>query len=203
VGVAAARLGAGFFPKILLELEGTPEERLRAAFLLVAAQVCQALDHSAEEEDFANDHAFAAVAALVSGGKVFLGWSGDALAFHLRGGAVLAETRPHILLYKLIEEGHLSSETAEASHLKDVITQAVAISCRASRETAPALLGPWGLAPGDRLILCSRRVHQNLEPGALHRLVEAPLSQGVVERLLSHTVERGRPGDYSALVLSV
>ena len=85
--------------------------------------------------------------------------------------------------------------------VEQAIDDAKAAADRASRETAPAILGSWVLAPGDRLILCSRRVHQNLEPGELPRLVEAPSSQGGVERLLSRTVERGRPGDYSALVL--
>jgi protein phosphatase len=87
---------------------------------------------------------------------------GDSRAYHLRHGHFLQLTTDHTLVGKLLAEGHLSPEEAEAHEQRHMLLQAVG-----SKEVLEVETLTVALQSGDRLLFCSDGLYDLLSDAAI------------------------------------
>ena len=165
--------------------QATPELPMPGAFLERAFQeahrrlLAEAADWALED-----NHRTTLVACLVQKGLLWWAHSGDSRLYLARGGELVLRTRDHSFaeLQEALRHGGSADEDVPANIL---------FSCLGS--TNRPLIdrgGPWSLAPGDRLLLCSDGLWGPLSEVAVLR----GLLQGEMSEAVPALVERARAG---------
>jgi len=89
-------------------------------------------------------------AVVISGDTAFIAHVGDSRCYLIRGGAITQLSRDHTLVARMVSEGRLTPEQAEAHPQRSVLTRALGadrdVDVDESRIT---------VMDGDRLLLCS------------------------------------------------
>jgi protein phosphatase len=89
------------------------------------------------------------VVAVLHGGRVHIGWLGDAMAYRVTTSGIEHLTTPHDLRHYLIEMGQYTAEEAQHAHIKNVLMRDLG----APEFTEPVALVDFVPRPGDRLLL--------------------------------------------------
>lgn len=132
----------------------------RVAEALVAVdRALVALEGRDDSEYNWDPDAASIVAASIDKELATVAWVGNARAYHLRGAEVRAVTAEHSLLTEARATGHPLTRAQEKDYLRLGITTRVLGAMPDAPEVSTAI---WKLAPGDRLLLCSRGVYQAL-----------------------------------------
>jgi len=106
-------------------------------------------DRSEKEEDL-HGMGTTMTAVVISGDTAFIAHVGDSRCYLIRGGTITQLSRDHTLVARMVSEGRLTPEQAEAHPQRSVLTRALGadrdVDVDESRFT---------LIDGDRLLLCS------------------------------------------------
>ena len=104
--------------------------------------------------------------AVVVEGGVYLGHVGDSRAYLMRDGSLRRLTRDHSLVEKMLREGSLTREEAQAHPGRNVILRALGVSPEVEVDLARV-----EVLPGDLILLCSDGLSVSVEDGELETLL--------------------------------
>ena len=138
------------------------------------------------------------VMARVQGAIAEIGWCGDSRAYLYRGGELLRLTADHSLLEQLLRSGVVQPDEAFTHPQKHVLIQALGIEDPRPKPNEIQI----ELLTGDRLLLCSDGIHDELRDEQIARILGASHSPQVCVEMLQRQVLKGTARDnLSALCL--
>jgi protein phosphatase len=142
------------------------------------------------------------VAAVLHDGYLYFVSVGDSAIYHVRDGDIHLVNRPHVfanLLDQAVERGQISREEAAQHPERESLTSFIGIH---DLHEIDHNTEPWPVAAGETILLASDGLFKTLEPAEiLECLTGHP--QSWPEALVSHTIERQRPGQDNVSVVSI
>jgi serine/threonine protein phosphatase PrpC len=91
------------------------------------------------------------VCAAIRGDELYIAHAGDSRAYLFHDSVLRPLTNDHSLVNEQVRRGILTSEEAQLSEIRNVITRALGIQT----EVVPDLVGPLTLNGGDSVLLCT------------------------------------------------
>ena len=171
--------------------QANPELPLPGGFLDRAfREAHRRLHEEAAEWQLEENHRTTLVACLVQKGLLWWAHSGDSRLYLARGAELVLRTRDHSFaeLNEALQHGDTSDEDVPANIL---------FSCLGS--TSRPLIdrgGPWSLAAGDRVLLCSDGLWGPLSDlSVLQGMVQGPMEQAVTALVQRALAAGGAHGD--------
>jgi serine/threonine protein phosphatase PrpC len=171
--------------------QANPELPLPGGFLDRAfREAHRRLHEEAAEWQLEENHRTTLVACLVQKGLLWWAHSGDSRLYLARGAELVLRTRDHSFaeLNEALQHGDTSEEDVPANIL---------FSCLGS--TSRPLIdrgGPWSLAAGDRVLLCSDGLWGPLSDlSVLQGMAQGPLAQAVPALVQRALAAGGAHGD--------
>ena len=113
---------------------------------------------------------------LVSEGYGACVWAGDSRLYRFRENALEQLSRDHSQVQRLVDAGVLSPDEADSHPNANVITKAVGGAAHLAVDVIM-----FDIQPGDRFLLCSDGLYNELDPAAL----ADGFSNGTVEQIAS------------------
>ncbi len=124
--------------------------------------------------------------------------AGDSRVYHFRGAEMLRRTQDHSFVQKLIDEGKLTAEAANAHPQSNLLT-----GCLGSLQDPP--LTPWHierLEIGDTMLACSDGLWHYCTPAEIGRVLRAEPPRDAVRTLIEMARQRARgSGDNLSLAV--
>lgn len=118
-------------------------------------------------------------------------WSahiGDSRLYRLRGNALEQMTEDHTLVSRFIRQGDLQPEQARTHSLRHVLER-----CLGRQDTGDAAVQPIPVRPGDRFLLCSDGLTEELSDGQIaDYLAQANGSAEMFEKLPEILIEAAK-----------
>jgi protein phosphatase len=162
-----------------------PDEAVRLRLL---REGLDRIDHRIMQESISNPAlkgmGTTLTAASVVGAEVFIVHVGDSRAYVLHDGELRQLTTDHTLTQQLVEEGLMSPEQARTAPLHNILTNALG-----GRPGVSADIVKLRLYPGDRLLLCTDGLTENVSDKVIAELLKlhsrpAPACQGLIDAAL-------------------
>lgn len=190
-GNVASAIAAERFAQVLSDMPGSPGPRLKRALELANTAVFQ----RARSDASCRGMGTTLVAAFVSGGEAHILNVGDSRCYRISGGRVRQVTQDHSLVEELVRMGRLSSLEAKTHPNRNIITRALGTEHQVRGD-----LFVERLEPGDRLLLCSDGLSNEVEDEELPALMRERLEESC-EALLRLTLDRGAPDNVTVVLL--
>ena len=140
-----------------------------------------------------------AVANSASGDEVLaVANIGDSRVYRFAAGELVQVSDDHSLVADLMRAGELTAEEAARHPQRNILTRALGIE-------ADPVIDSWELEPalGDRYLLCSDGLFNELDDGRLAEVLAAGSVQETADRLVDEAVENGGHDNVTVLVLEV
>jgi protein phosphatase len=139
------------------------------------------------------------VAVLLDEAGVYVANVGDSRAYMIESGAAVPLTRDHSLVAEQVAAGLIDVEAARISPARSVLTRALGPD--------PALpevdlFGPFDLAPGACLLLCSDGLHTLVSDDEIASAVRHSPPQGAAGDLVALANERGGSDNITVVVVA-
>ena len=134
---------------------------------------------------------------LVRGSTAFLAHVGDGRIYGLRRGVLTQLTVDHRLAQHLIERGLLTPEQAARHPRRNLLTRALG-----QDPCAPVDTMLLELEPGDRILLCSDGLYEEVPGERIQAILAGPVALAA-EALVQAALDRGAPDNVTALVIGV
>ncbi|HEY0721998.1 MAG TPA: Stp1/IreP family PP2C-type Ser/Thr phosphatase [Gammaproteobacteria bacterium] len=140
------------------------------------------------------------LAALwLCGRRVVLAHVGDSRIYRLREGVLRQLTVDHSLVQELVDCGAMSSEEAQHSANRHLITRALGLQAQVVAE-----LVTIEVCAGDRYLLCSDGLSDKLDVATLTTLLLNERSvSAIIESLIEHANLRGGEDNIAALLVAI
>ena len=190
-GNVASAIAAECFAQVLSAMPGLPDPRLKRALELANTAVFQ----RARTDASCRGMGTTLVAAFVSRGEAHILNVGDSRCYLLSGGRVCQVTQDHSLVEELVRMGRLSAEEARLHPNRNIITRALGTEHQVRGD-----LFVVQLKPGDRLLLCSDGLSNEVRDAELPSLMKESLEQSC-EALLQLALDRGAPDNVTVVLL--
>jgi serine/threonine protein phosphatase PrpC len=116
--------------------------------------------------------------------------AGDSRIYHFRGADLIGRTTDHSFVQRLIEEGRLSEEQANAHPQANLLT-----GCLGTHQDPPQ--SPWAIGdvqPGDTLMACSDGLWHYFTPKELGAIANGLAPREASEMLINKARQRARGG---------
>lgn len=166
--------------------------RLRTAVYLANRRVFRA----AESHDDYTGMGTTLVAALIQGDRAAVAHVGDSRAYRWSDGVLTRLTRDDSWATALLAQG-VSSEELSRHPMRHVLTNVVG-----ARDQVDVHVQELGLAPGDRLLLCSDGLSGPVsDEGIAAILASTPDPQAASEHLVRQALERGGRDNVTVVVI--
>jgi protein phosphatase len=197
-GHAAGEVASALVVDVLLRAllaAGSPSlEALRSAVIHAHTDV-----RAAAEDDARRGMGATLAAALVVRRTAYITAVGDSRVYIVRGGDLVQLTHDQSVAQMLVDAGQLAPAAAASSPLKHVLAAAMGHG-----EDIAAELFSIALAPGDRLVLCSDGLTNEVEDGELVRVIgEEVRADAVCERLVATANQHGGRDNVTVVVADV
>ena len=138
------------------------------------------------------------VIAHLADNRANIAWCGDSRAYLFRDGELLRLTSDHSLLEQLLRSGVVQPAEAFGHPQKHVLIQALGINDPRPTPSEVRL----ELAAGDRLLLCSDGIHDELRDAQIAEIVGAATdAQGCVDTLREQVLQGTARDNLSALCI--
>lgn len=135
----------------------------------------------------------------IKGNQAYIAHVGDSRIYWITGRKIVQLTVDHSLVEKLVREGALSVEEARYHPKRNVLYQSLGVS----EELHPQLVGPIKLRPGDRFVLCSDGLFNNVKDFEIKNTVSKyPLKEALF-KMIALANERGGQDNITAIVVEV
>ncbi|MCP5208589.1 MAG: serine/threonine-protein phosphatase [Hahellaceae bacterium] len=95
-------------------------------------------------------------------------WVGDSRLYRLREDHLVQLTKDHSEVQRLVDEGVITAEQAENSAFKNVLTRALG-----AHEVVDIDINAFDIAAGDRFLLCSDGLYNELTEQEINTLIRA------------------------------
>ena len=140
-----------------------------------------------------------AVVSSASGDEVLaVANIGDSRVYRFAAGELVQVSDDHSLVADLMRAGELSAEEAAQHPQRNILTRALGIE-------ADPVIDSWEIEPvlGDRYLLCSDGLFNELDDGRLAEVLAAGTVQESADLLVDEAVENGGHDNVTVLVLEV
>ena len=183
---------------IVAELRAATDDRAALSAAVKAADV------AVRKIPFVADHPFdppetTAVAAVCRGRQVTVVWVGDSRAYLIGPAGARLLTRDHNWRHAAVDSGELTEEQAAADPQARSLTRTVGGRSDPD-EPATAIVG---VAPGDRLVLCTDGVWDTMPDELWLPLVFDGDAREIAGRLVNTAKRNGTADNISAAVLMI
>lgn len=132
-------------------------------------------------------------------GTLHLAHVGDSRAYLLRDGSISQLSRDHTLVARMVDEGKLTQEQAEAHPQRSILTRALGAERDVEVEESEI-----ALLPGDRVLLCSDGLTAVLADEDIRRLAQMEQdAQQACRVLIDEANARGGPDNITTVVIDV
>ncbi len=138
------------------------------------------------------------VAAVVRGRELVVANVGDSRAYLIRDGQIQLLTRDHSLVYESVNAGLMTDTEARRHPLRSAITRALG--------AGPEVIVDFfhlALKPGDRILLCTDGLSNEIRSSELARLASTGRPQDTVTKLIQVANERGGRDNITVLLVQV
>lgn len=151
-----------------------PGQFLTAAFLTIHGAIVE----EARRRALPDNPRTVLAACVVQDGHVYAAHVGDCRFYLLRQGRVVARSRDHTVVQRLVDEGRIREEAVPSHPYRNRLLQ-----CLGGIETPPVELAPpVRLAEGDLVLLCSDGFWGPLsQRQMMHALLSRPLAEAIPE----------------------
>lgn len=189
-GHAAGKVASGIVKDVLLR---NSREKDLAAVVLRAHEAVLAAARSREEW---RGMGSTVVAARIDQGVCEVVWVGDSRAYLSRKGRLIPLTRDHSIAEELRAEGVLSEAEIRSDPRANQITRGL------GQESAAPSLNQVPLRRGDRVVLCSDGLHDELTDSAIAELVRRNVGpDAAAEALLKAALKSGGRDNISVVII--
>ncbi len=160
------------------------ETRLRAA-------------HTNCRSSFEGERVGSTVAAMLSYGQYsFFLWAGDSRVYRLRGDQFHQMTKDHTVAQGKFERGELSANKVASHPGAHVLTRAVGV-----HQTLHLDLDYQTVEPGDRFLLCSDGLYNDLSREEIRQALASAEAQTALDTLIDCALEKGGSDNITAIVV--
>jgi len=137
-------------------------------------------------------------AVMIRGTEAYVAEVGDSRGYLLRGGRLRQITRDQSMVQLLVDQGVLSHEEARRAPGKNVILQAVGLA-----PDVRVAIGRLELRRGDRLMLCSDGVSNQVTDEELRQILTDAPPREVCDTIIALANERGGEDNETVIVADV
>lgn len=157
----------------------------------------QALRQRAERDFNGRMMGSTVVAMLAAEGYGACIWAGDSRLYRLRDGKLEQISRDHSQVQRLVDAGVLTQEEAGSHPNANVITKAVGGADHLAVDVVM-----FDIAAGDRFLLCSDGLYNELDDTALLEGLSAGTVQTSAQQLLDGALAQGARDNVSVIVVA-
>jgi serine/threonine protein phosphatase PrpC len=137
------------------------------------------------------------VAVLFSYGQyIFFLWAGDSRIYRLRGDQLKQNTVDHTVAQERFARGELSPEQVAHHPSAHILTRAVGV-----HQTLHLELDYQTVEPGDRFLVCSDGIYNELSPANIHQLLSLESAAEAVNALVEKALDNGGRDNITAIVV--
>jgi serine/threonine protein phosphatase PrpC len=153
-----------------------------------------------EEAKSENKHGMGATltALFVRGDEAYIAEVGDSRGYLLRNGRLRQVTRDQSMVQMLVDQGVMSKEDARRAPGKNVILQAVGLA-----PDVRVAIGKLELRRGDRLLLCSDGVTNQINDDELREILTRSEPRAACETMIALANDRGGEDNETVIVADV
>lgn len=137
------------------------------------------------------------VAAITCGKTAYISHVGDSRLYLYRQGELRVITRDHSVVQGLIESGQITEEEARSHPRKNYITRALGVVAEESGE-----YDELDLESGDRLLLCTDGLTNEVTPHMLAELLSRPADEAL-EVLVRAALDNGGSDNITAVLMDI
>lgn len=137
------------------------------------------------------------VAVLTCGHKAYVSHVGDSRLYLWRDHTLTKVTRDHSVVQELIERGQITEREAKTHPRKNFITRALGVHSSESGE-----YNELDLMPGDRLLLCTDGLTNEVSREDACKLMELPTEQAL-EGLIRAALQGGGADNITVVLMDI
>ena len=172
--------------QIAIDMLGAAFERAAPSRLAAPSQflaetfgaIHQAIVEEARSRSLPDNPRTVIAACVVQDGQAFAAHVGDCRFYLIRQGRIVARSRDHTMVQRLVDEGRIREEAVSSHPYRNRLLQCLGGIDIPQVEPAP----PVRLADGDLLLLCSDGFWGPLSPRQMmHALLARPLTEAIPE----------------------
>ncbi len=139
------------------------------------------------------------VAAIISNGQLYIGHTGDARLYLLRGASLYVLTRDHSLMQELADIKGPMAATEFAPSLKHIMSRSIGAEERIQVAQRP----PIPLRAGDMILLCTDGLTNAVADARIRRVLAGSTPREAARRLVDMANEQGGEDNITVIVLRV
>jgi serine/threonine protein phosphatase PrpC len=137
-------------------------------------------------------------AIFIRGTEAYIAEVGDSRGYLLRNGRLRQVTRDQSMVQMLVDQGVMSKEDARRAPGKNVILQAVGLA-----PDVRVAIGKLELRRGDRLLLCSDGVTNQINDDELREILTRSEPRAACETMIALANDRGGEDNETVIVADV
>ena len=137
------------------------------------------------------------VAVITTGHKAYVSHVGDSRLYLWRNHTLTAMTRDHSVVQELIESGQITEEAAKSHPRKNYITRAIGV-----RNSESGEYDELDLMPGDRLMLCTDGLTNEVSREAIGELLELPAEESL-QALIRAALKGGGSDNITVVLMDI
>jgi PPM family protein phosphatase len=192
-GERAARLALDSLQKTASEEHENPASALRAGLTEANRAIY------AESAQMGRTMGATSVAALISGGKLYVAHAGDARAYLLRASTVFPLTRDHSFVQEIAD----TKGPGIAGSLPQNFSHIVSRSLGTQPSVDVTLRDPISLSAGDVLLLCSDGLSNMVDEGRIRNTLAGATPREAARRLVDMANEGGGQDNITVIVARI
>jgi len=190
-GIATSRVSEMYY-----SAPGTPQECLLKAFEAANRQI---YEHAHKNPKLTGMGTTCTAVAVVNG-LAYSAHVGDSRAYLIRDDQIYCMTEDHSATMEMVKKGMITLSEARSHEERNVILRAM--GTRSELDVA-CWSTPFPMRTGDRLLLCSDGLYEQIEDRELADIVRAHPPEQACRELIRVAIERASSDNASAVVLQL
>lgn len=170
-------------------------EMLNQAFRLANETIIQ----EQERRPALNDMGTTAVAVIFRDDEPWCAHVGDSRLYRLRGAKLQQITEDHTWVARAVQAGHLTAEQGRNHPMRHVLER-----CIGRPDLTEVTLTPFEVQPGDRLLLCSDGLTEELSDAAIaNSLKSIRAGEKAAATLVEAAKEKGGRDNITVVIITI
>jgi protein phosphatase len=195
-GEIASKMAVGTLGKLVREIEGDPENRLRQAVERANRFI---FDAAAKDRTLKGMGTTVVALLLCADGRAWVAHAGDSRLYRIRDGGFEALTEDHSVVALMVREGLIQPEEARDHPKKNQIMRALGVNDEVDVDVARV-----EIHPNESYLLCSDGLYGMLPDDDLRRIAEAaPDPETAVAWLVDAANQAGGTDNITAMLVRI